>query len=393
MNVVVVHNHYQQPGGEDQVFAAESALLEEAGISVTRYAVHNDSLTGKGGVALAMDAVWSATQYRELRSLFRRVRPDIVHVHNTLPIISPAVYDAAREENGAVVQTLHNYRLMCPSGLLFRDGAPCEACVGKAVQWPAIKHACYRGSRRASGVVAASNALHRLRRTYLRKVDRFIALTEFAKERFVAGGLPETRIRVKPNFVAPDPGPGRGRGAYALFVGRLSHEKGLDVLLQAWCRIGSKLPLRIVGDGPMAQEVDRWAAAIDGVSVLGRLASAEVRDQMKDASVLVAPSMSYETFGLVAVEALAVGTPVIASRLGALAEVVAHRRTGLLFKAGDSLDLEAAIQWVLENPAAYDVMRAEARNEYLAKYTAERNLVELLGIYRQAREQAPWRSR
>lgn len=386
MNIVVVHNQYQQPGGEDQVFLSEAALLENSGFSVTRYSVHNDSVATTGRIALARDSVWSKTQYRALRALFRRVRPDVVHVHNTLPIISPSVYDAARAEKAVVIQTLHNYRVVCPSGLLFRDGAPCESCVGRVVQWPGIRYACYRDSRVATGVVAAGNAFHRLRGTYRHHVDRFIALTEFSKRRFVEGGLPAELISVKPNFVSPDPGPGSGRGGYALFVGRLSREKGLDVLLRAWRHVGARLPLRIVGDGPLAQEVIAWASEIEGVSVLGRLPSAAVRELMKEAVVLVAPSVSYETFGLVAVEAFAVGTPVIASRLGALAEVVGDRRTGLHFTAGDSVALEAVANWVVENPASVHEMRSEARREYVQRYTAESNLEQLRSIYRSALE-------
>ena len=384
MNIAVVHNHYQQPGGEDQVFSAEATLLEERGHVVTRYTAHNDAVTDMSRLALASSTVWNAEQYSKLRSLFDRVRPHVVHVHNTLPIVSPAVYYAARAAGAAVVQTLHNYRLVCPSGLLFRDGAPCESCVGKTLPWPSVVHACYRGSRAATGAVAASLVFHRAKGTYRHVVDRYIALTEFAKSRFVAGGLPEHLIVVKPNFLAPDPGPGDGAGGYALFVGRLSVEKGLDVLLDAWRRAPGRMPLRIIGDGPLATEVTRRSADIESVKLLGRLPAAAVRQQMKSAAAVVVPSVWYEGFPMTIVESFAVGTPVLASELGALTEIVDHRRTGLRFVPGVGAALAAAVQWVADNPDAVCRMRTAARGEYLLRYTADATYTQLVDVYEAA---------
>lgn len=381
MNLVLVHNVYQHPGGEDQVFAAEAALLEDHGHDVTRYTVHNDAVAGMGQAALAKATVWNAEQYRTLRELFSRVRPDVVHVHNTLPLISPAVYYAAKSEGAAVVQTLHNYRLVCPSGLLFRDGAPCELCVGKAVPWPGVLHACYRGSRAASGAVAAMLTVHRARGTYRHMVDRYIALTEFAKGKFVQGGVRADRVDVKPNFLAHDPGVGRGDGGYALFVGRLSTEKGLKVLLDAWQRIGARLPLRIAGDGPLADEVASWAAGTEGVTLLGRLSSSDVMDEMKGAALLVVPSIWYEGFPMTIVEAFAVGTPVLASRLGAMAEVVDHGRTGLHFTPGDAASLAAEVLDGLSHPSGLARFRPGARREYETEYSADTHYRQLLEIY------------
>lgn len=384
MRVVVAHNHYQQPGGEDQVFAAEAALLEARGHDVTRYAVHNRAVEGMGRLALARATVWNGAQYRQLRALFRRLRPDVVHVHNTLPLLSPAVYDAAKAEGAAVVQTLHNYRLVCPSALLLRDGVPCELCVGKPVPWPGVVHACYRGSRAATAAVAASLGFHRLRGTYRERVDRYIALTQFAKGRFVAGGLPPERIVVKPNFLAQDPGAGAGDGGCALFVGRLSPEKGLGVLMRAWDLLGGRMPLRIAGGGPMAEEVAAWAAGAPGVTMLGHLPPTDVAREMQAASVLVVPSIWYEGFPMTVVEAMAVGTPVVASRLGALEEIVRHERTGLLFESGDAAALASAIRWVVSNAGAVRDMRATSRGEYLERFTAEASYAQLLRIYQDA---------
>ena len=251
----MLHNHYQQPGGEDQVFEVEGALLEAHGHRVLRYTQHNDSVADMTRAELAKATVWNTVAYRELRTLIREEQPQVAHFHNTFPLISPAAYHAARAERVPVVQTLHNYRLICPSALFFREGRVCEDCSGKAVPWPGVAHACYRGSRSSSAAVAAMLTAHRVLGTWSRAVDAYIGLTEFARQRFVRGGLPAEKIVVKPNFVHPDPGAGGGDGEYVLFVGRLSEEKGVDTLLKAWKRPRVRVPLKIVGDGPLVPEV------------------------------------------------------------------------------------------------------------------------------------------
>ena len=360
-------------------------MLEAHGHAVTRYAVHNDAVDGMGRLALAKATVWNGEQYRELRALFREVRPDVVHVHNTLPLVSPAVYYAAQAEGAAVVQTLHNYRLSCVNGLLFRDGHVCEDCLGRLAPWPGVLHGCYRGSRAASAAVAAMVGYHKLRGTYREQVDAYIALTDFAREKFVAAGLPAQKLVVKPNFVDPDPGVGGGRGGYALFVGRLSEEKGLGTLLAAWQRVGARLPLRIVGDGPLAARV---AEAAEGgqVTWLGRQERESVLALMREATVLVFPSVWYEGFPMTLAEAMATGTPVLASDIGGIAELVEHGRTGLLFAPGDPEALADAVVWAISHPTELAAMRRAARAEYEAKYTAEANYRQLMAIYKRALE-------
>jgi len=385
VKVTLVHNHYRQPGGEDQVFAAEGDLLEAHGHSVTRYAAHNDTLDGTRQLALARATVWNGEQYRDLRAVFREARPDVVHVHNTLPLVSPAVYYAARAEGAAVVQTLHNFRVACVNGLFFRDGHVCEDCLGKLAPWRGVLHACYRGSRAASAAVAAMVGYHKLRGTYREQVDAYITLTDFSREKFVAAGLPARKLFVKPNFVYPDPGVGGGHGGYALFVGRLSDEKGAGTLLAAWQRVGARLPLLIVGDGPMAAPVAE--AAVGGhVTWLGRRPPRDVYELMGAAAVVVIPSEWFETFGRVAVEAFATGTPVLASNIGAIAELVDHRRTGLLFTPGDAEALVDAVAWAISHPAELAAMRRAARAEYEDKYTAEANYDQLMATYQHALE-------
>jgi glycosyltransferase involved in cell wall biosynthesis len=380
--MLLLHNHYQQPGGEDEVFAAEGDLLEACGHRVLRYVLHNDSVAEMRRPALAKATVWNSVVYREIRALIRRDRPQVAHFHNTFPLISPAAYYAARAEGVPVVQTLHNYRLLCPNALFFRDGGVCEDCLGKMVPWPGVAHACYRASRSSSAVVAAMLTTHRTLGTWKAAVDSYITLTEFARQKFIQGGLPAEKIVVKPNFVHPDPGPGQGRGRYFLFVGRLSQEKGVDAMLAAWKRLRKKVPLKIVGDGPLASKVGEAAERLSEVEWMGRQPKDRVLALMKDARALMFPSVWYEGFPMVIAEAYAVGLPVIASDLGSMSSLIDHGRTGLHFHPSDPDDLAAKVEWASLHPAELKRMRQDARSEFEAKYTAERNYRLLMEIYR-----------
>jgi glycosyltransferase involved in cell wall biosynthesis len=389
MKVLTVHNEYQQAGGEDLVFEEEADLLESRGHQVTRYRTSNDRVAELGSAMLAKETLWSSVAYRELRDIIRGERPDVMHLHNTFPLISPSAYYAASSEGVPVVQTLHNYRLLCPNGLFFRDGGPCEDCLGKAFPWPGVLHACYRESRPTTGLVAAMLSAHRALGTYSSKVDAYIALTEFARGKFTQGGLPSDKLYVKPNFVHPDTGTGNGDGGYVLFVGRLSPEKGVQTLLSAWERLGKlATPLKIVGDGPLAGVVDHTEAANPYVEWLGRRTPNEVSELMRGALALVFPSEWYETFGRVAAESFAAGTPVIAANHGAVAELVEHGRTGLHFQPGDAADLAAQVRRLLDDTEERDKMRRAARAEYEARYTAGENYRKLIGIYESAVEKA-----
>lgn len=393
MKVLLCHNQYQQRGGEDEVFEAEARMLEEYGHAVIRYTRHNDAINDIGRWDVTCRTLWNRETYAGLRELIRQERPAVMHCTNTFPLISPAAYAAARAEGVAVVQGLHNYRLLCPSALFLRDGKVCEDCQGRAVAWPGVRHACYRGSRAASAVVAALNAVHRGLGTWRRGVDLYFTLTEFSRRKLVAGGLPADRIVVKPNCVHPDPGPGDGRGGYVVFVARLSAEKGIDTLLDAWRRLARPVLLKVIGDGPLADRVKAAAAANPRVEYLGRRPLPEVLDVIGGASCLVMPSVWYETFGRTIIEAYAKGTPVVASRLGAMAELVDEGRTGLLFDAGDPDALAAAVDRLLADPAALARMRPACRQEFEAKYTAATNYRQLIGIYERARGEAARRRR
>jgi glycosyltransferase involved in cell wall biosynthesis len=385
MKILVVHNRYQQRGGEDTVFEAETRLLARNDCDVICHVDDNRKISEMAPISTALDTVWSRRSYSALRDLAREHRPDIVHFHNTFPLVSPAGYYAIKAEAVAIVQTLHNYRLLCPNALFLRNGAVCEDCLGRSVAWPAVKHRCYRDSRAASAVVATMLAVHHSIGTWTRKVDRFIVPTEFARAKFIAGGLTASKISVKPSFVYPETTVGSGAGNYALFVGRLAREKGIHTLIDAWRILGNRIPLLIVGDGPLSPMVEEAARNHSSIRYVGRKHKDEIMQLMGEATCLVFPSIWYEGgTPLTILESFAVGTPVIASRIGAMISMVEHRRTGLHFAPSDSDDLAAKVSWLFGHPAAHSDMRATARAEYKANYRAETNYEMLMQIYHSA---------
>jgi len=387
MKVLLVHNHYQRPGGEDAEVASEVRLLMEHGHAVIEYRRHNDELQShsKLGIAAAgASTVWSTASHRALRDLLACEKPAVAHFHNTFPLVSPAAYYACAEARVPVVQTLQNYRLLCPGGLLYRDGRICEDCLHKRLKWPGIVHGCYRTSPLATAAVATMVAVHDGLGTWEQKVDQYIAVSEFSRRKFTEGGLPAERITVKPNFVHPDPKPKNEPGSYALYVGRLTEEKGLRVLLAAWGMVRSWVPLRIAGDGPMREEMaaEIEAKGLQFVELLGHVSPSEVVTLMHGARFLVVPSQWYEGFPCTIVEAFACGLPAVASRLGSMAETIEDGENGLHFNPGDAAELAEKVEWAWTHPAELQAMGRAARAEYEDKYTAERNYQMLMEIYR-----------
>lgn len=377
-NVALVHNAYQQPGGEDEVFLQEASMLRAFGHSVITFQADNHEIASMGRVRLAAATIWNAPIRAELRSRFRAAATSVAHFHNTFPLISPSSYSAARDVGAAVVQTLHNFRLLCPNVLFFRDGRPCEQCLPHRFAWPGIVHGCYRGSRTESAAVATMVSIHRAIGTWSGRVDAYIALSQFARAKFVAGGLPAERIHVKPNFLSTDPGAGTHRGGYALYVGRLSVEKGVNVLLDAWKQIGKTIPLKIVGAGPLEA---RLANLPPSVEWLGRRSRDEVLRMMRDASFLVVPSACYENFPMTMVEAFATGLPVIGSDHGSVAELIAEDRNGYRFLANSAEALAMRVEHAVAHPHDLRALGNGARAEYEAKYTASANHAALMSIY------------
>jgi glycosyltransferase involved in cell wall biosynthesis len=388
MKILLIHTSYQQPGGEDVVFEQECSLLQRAGHEVVVYRRDNweaEKYSGAHRLQLAKNALWSGDSHREVQSLLRRHRPDVVHIHNTFMMISPSVHWACRDADVPVVQTLHNYRLFCPAANFYRDGRVCEDCATHSLL-RGIRHKCYRDSRTVSATVALMLAIHRSLGTWTKTVACFIALTEFARQKVIAGGLPQGRIAVKPNFVSADPGQKGGPGDYAIFLGRLSPEKGVRTLVLAWKQLRLSIPLVIVGEGPLRGELESQAIScgLKGVSFRGQVSREEALGAVKKARFLVLPSECYENFPMSIAEAFACGTPVICSQLGAMEELVRDGRTGLHFKAHDSEDLAAKCEWAWSHPQELMAMSICARQEYESRYTAEKNYASLMDIYARA---------
>lgn len=375
--ILIVHNAYQHRGGEDSVVEAEIALLGSRGHAVETYFRSNDDVGSMSSLALARQTLWSPRTPHDMAELIERFQPDLIHAHNTFPLISPSLYWAAARAEVPVVQTLHNFRLVCLNALFLREGKVCEDCMGH-LPWRGVARACYRGSRTASTALAGMITLHRTMGTWQNKVTRYIALNEFCRSKFIAGGLPAHRIAVKPNFVDFEAPAEVDRSGF-LFVGRLSAEKGIEVLAGAAKAIRNT-SIRVAGNGPEAACVE----GVKGITALGALSSDAVRTEMSQAMALVLPSIWYENFPRTLVEAFGCALPVIASRLGALPELVTEGVTGLLFEPGDSQDLAKKMVWAQQHPEQMAEMGRNARALYEAEYTAERNYRQLMAIYQDA---------
>lgn len=384
MRILMLHNRYLHRGGEDVSFESEVGLLRSNDCDVVIYEENNERIQDISPVRVAVRSTWSSESHGKVRKLLSQTRCDVMHVHNFFPLMSPSVYYAARAHRVPVVQTLHQYRLMCPVGTFYRDNRICEDCLGKLFPWPSVLHGCYRNSHVASGAVATMLFVHRLARTWTEMVDAYISLTQFGREMFIRGGLPAEKIKVKSNFLLTDPEAGSGGGGYAVFVGRLEAEKGIETVIGAWKKLAGKMPLRVVGDGSLRRRVEEEAKHVPGVTFLGWRPRAEVLGILGKAEFLIFPSTWYEGQGLVMNESYAKGTPIIGSRIGSIAELIEDGRTGLLFNPGDPDDLVAKVNWALTHRSELSSMRAQARLEYQTKYTAEQNYQSLMEIYEKA---------
>ena len=365
------------------VFAQEKSLLEKHGHEIFSYERSNDELESRGvlpRVLGAAAAVWSRTTYSEFSQLLRRLSPDIVHVHNTFLAISPSIFWACKDAQIPVVHTVHNYRLLCPNTAFYRNGKPCESCA-EGNMWHGIAHGCYRASRLATSVAASSVAYNRQRGTWTHAIDQYISPSHFLREKLISGGLPAEKITVKPHFVEPDPGAVTQRDHYAVFVGRLSPEKGTATMLKAWERLGD-IPLRVVGDGPERAELQAICREKKlNVQFTGNLPRTQALAHLQRARLLVFPSITYESFGMGIIEAYACGVPVVASDHGAMKELVQHGHTGLRFRPADSEDLARTVRKLWCDEESLLRIGRNARQEFERKYTAEANYRALIAIY------------
>jgi glycosyltransferase involved in cell wall biosynthesis len=385
VKILQVHNEYQHLGGEEVVVAAENAMLRQYGHETQQWIVKNSGIQDASVLAkakIALQSVSSRDSYLQMKKLLQDFQPDVVHVHNTVPLISPSVYAACHSASVPVVQTLHNYRLICPGLYLYRDGHICEDCVGKFVQYPGVLHGCYRNSHAQTAVSVAGLTTHQLRGTYKNDVDIYIALTRFARQKFIQGGLPADKIAVKPNFVSSDIKPGTHTGSYALFVGKLVQYKGIETLLQAWHLLNEPIPLKVVGQGPL--EILLKSNLPSGVEYLGPLPRHQVLSLMQNASFLVFPSEWYEPFGMVIIEAFTTGLPVVASRLAGITEIVRDGSSGWHFTPGDAQDLARTVQQAWSEPNELRRRGALARKQYDDCYSMEKNYQMTISIYQTA---------
>ena len=387
MKILVGHNHYQRHGGEDAVVDAEIGLLKQYGNEVQYYQRSNDEIEAAGffsKIEYLMQMNWAQKSYREVKRIIKTFRPDIAHFHNIFYMISPSVYWACQEERVPVVQSLHNFRLLCSNALFYRNGKTCEDCMQKSL-WQGVYHKCFRSSYLQTFLMARLLMKHWRKGTWLNFVDAYITLSPFSRQKYIQGGLPAHKIFVKPNFEREEVAMAalNQEEDCVLYVGRLSVEKGVDVLLKAWQKMAT-LPLKIIGDGPLFDRLKQYASErhMANVTFLGRLDNDECRRWIRRAKFIVVPSVCYENFPRFIVEAFACGVPVLASRIGSLQDIVEEGKTGLFFKAGDPDDLAQKAQWMITHDEAVSEMCREVKRTFDSKYTDHKNYEQLMAIYR-----------
>jgi glycosyltransferase involved in cell wall biosynthesis len=384
MKILMLHNRYKIPGGEDVSTAMQVELLRSNGHTVELLEESNDRVDTLGAARTAARSIWSPESYDLVNALLYRSSFDVMHVQNFFPLFSPSVYYVAKRHGVPVVQSLRNFRLICPEGMLYRDGQVCTECVGRRFASPGIKYACYRGSRSGTAVVATMSATHQAAGTWQNRVAVYVTPSEFAKAMYVQGGWGADSITSIPNFVFPDPGTGPGTGGYALFVGRLAPPKGIETMLAAWNQAEIAYPLKIVGDGPLRPIVERAAAQNPFITYLGSVPPEEASDLMGDAAFVIVPTVGIETFGRVAAESLAKGTPALVSDLGGLSEIVDDGSTGWLVTPGDPTQLADRVTWIIEHQDDVAAMRPNARAAFLDRFSSDLAIERWMSVYERA---------
>lgn len=384
MRILKVHNYYLQPGGEDTVFQAETALLRSRGHEVIQYLESNTKIESMSKAFVALQTIWSQSSYIKLKSFLQKMKPQIVHFHNTFPLISPSAYYACQDLNIPVVQTLDNQRLICPAASFYRNGKLCLDCLGRTPPLPGVVHACYHDSRLHTAVVASMLTLHHWAGTWQTKIDTYLCSTSFYRDLFVQAGFPSNKIVVMPHFVQQKLPLDLVKKTtdYALFVGRLDPEKGIRTLLQAWRLLD--FPLKIRGSGRLDESSKDYVQqhGMRNIEFVGRMEEQELSDLIGNARFLVVPSEGfYETFGMVIIEAYSKGVPVIASNIGVTTELVSHEQTGLLFEQGNPNDLANKARWLWDHPVESRLMGRNGLNIYEEKFTQEQCYKTLIEVY------------
>jgi len=376
MKIVQAHNFYRFSGGEDTVVSNEKKLLESNGNEVFSFFKNNkdiDQFSARKKLLLLKNSAWSKSTFIKFDAFLKRTQPDVCHVHNFLPLLSPSVYDACIKNNVPIVQTLHNYRLICSNGLLLRNGLVCEDCLGKSPMG-AVTKKCYRNSMLQTYAVANMLKQNNKNNTWSTKVDRYICLTEFAKQKFVTHGLPEEKLIVKPNFVEERNFEGEKENYY-VFVGRLEKEKGVDLLI----RIAPKLniTLKIIGEGSFASNLKQCK----NVELIGKKSHKETLNYIQKAKALIFPSIWYEGMPMTILEAFSLKTPVIASNIGAMQSIITDKKNGFLFKINSETTLLEALKFIIENEKEAEKISNFAYQEFKNKYSKQSNYKILSSIY------------
>lgn len=392
MKILLVHNYYgsESPSGENRVFEAERQLLRENGHVVIEYIRHSDEIRAQGCLGTlkgGLSVPWNPFSLRHIRQLIEKEKPDVMHVHNTFPLISPSIFYITRHTKITTVLTLHNYRLFCAMALSTRQGKPCTLCLEQKSIMPSLKHSCYRASRLATAPLALSIALHQKIQTWQKHVDAFIVLTDFQRHMMLKAGLPSEAIYVKPHFYPEPPMPLEGidRENKAVFIGRLGPEKGVQLLLDAWKKWGGDAPfLEVIGTGSEETQLQQKSIGYglgDKIHFLGQLSFQQTQDRLQHAKMLLLPSLCFEGFPMVIREAFALGVPVIASRLGAMICLIEEGVNGFLFEPGNVFDLHDALRKAWSNQYNLSKMGQAARTTFEDQYTAEANYNKLMDIY------------
>ncbi len=380
MKILIIHTAYRFSGGEDCVVEAEKHLLETNGHEIFYLSFKNPANPIKSSW-LFFASIFNPASFFRVRKTIQVFKPDVLHVHNWHFAASPAVFIAARTQKTPVVYTLHNYRLLCPSGTLFHNGHVFLNSLQQSFPWLAIKKKVYRSSYFQTFWLAFVIWFHKIIGTW-RNIDKYITLTQFGKELFVNSDLlikPE-QISVKPNFTEAVNVSKQSRTNAFLFVGRLSEEKGIDCLLNAFRQNG--LELLIGGDGPLSEKVRKISIQYPNIQYLGSLSKSQVRVHMQTCTALISTSICYETFGLVIIEAFALGTPTIVSHIGAASAIVTHSYNGFHFEPGNVEELNCMVnKWKNLSENTKETIRQDARKTYESLYTPIKNSNQLITIY------------
>ena len=384
VRILQLHNHHASLGGAMEVLAHEASFLRQAGHRVEEYSLPPAEQMGLSPLHAGAKAVWNREACRILEERITSLRPYVMHVHTPFPLLSPAVFRTAQRLDVPAVATLHSYRYSCIAGTCFRNGHPCEDCVGKRLKLPGLRHRCYHDSIGASAALTLSLSLHGALGTFSQSVDRFLALTSFSKRLLIRDGVPEAKIVVKPNSV-PDPGePANSKVTqrYVVYVGRLIDVKGIDTLLDAWkLAQNGDVRLRIAGDGELRGLVEQRAEHDPSIDFLGWIDEDDVSRLMAEAEAVVVPSKWYEGAPLVILRSLAVGTPVMVSDLENICAEVLSDQGGISFSVGNADSLAAALTQLAHEPAWFAGMRGNARESYLRRYSPSADLTRLEALY------------